>query len=231
MLPSTNIQYVEFRTGSDDEDDGDDESMRLPDPAAKVTNGNQPLEKLLLKKNKRLANDLTGLKVKHDETTGKLEETSRALDNVTSELTKQKALNQRLEDDLLNINKSASHHATSATSNSHHHKSSPSGSAIALNDPLVSLNRNARVDSPARSNSPSVADTSILPIITSQRDRFRQRNAELEDEMRKQFETISDLRGEVQSLQKENLQLYEKARYMQTYKEVRECQCFTVVDF
>lgn len=39
-------------------------------------------------------------------------------------------------------------------------------------------------DSPARSTPipfTSSADTSILPIVTSQRDRFRQRNAELEE--------------------------------------------------
>lgn len=39
-------------------------------------------------------------------------------------------------------------------------------------------------DSPARATpipfAPS-ADTSILPIVTAQRDRFRQRNAELEE--------------------------------------------------
>lgn len=62
------------------------------------------------------------------------------------------------------------------------------------------------------------ADTSILPIVTSQRDRFRQRNAELEEELRKQFETISDLRAEIKSLQADNLKLYEKVRYMGSYR-------------
>jgi homeobox protein cut-like len=55
--------------------------------------------------------------------------------------------------------------------------------------------------------------------VTSQRDRFRARNAELEDELRKQFQTISGLRGEVKSLQADNLKLYEKVRYMQSYRE------------
>ncbi len=74
--------------------------------------------------------------------------------------------------------------------------------------------------------------------MTSQRDRFRQRNAELEEvglsfpfkcvahlliriykqELRKQFETISDLRTEIKSLQADNLKLYEKVRYMQSYR-------------
>jgi len=65
----------------------------------------------------------------------------------------------------------------------------------------------------------SSANTSILPIVTSQRDRFRQRNAELEEELRKQFQIISELRGEIRSLQSDNLKLYEKVRYMQSYRE------------
>ena len=55
--------------------------------------------------------------------------------------------------------------------------------------------------------------------MTSQRDRFRQRNAELEEELRKQFNIISELRAEVKSLQADNLKLYEKVRYMQSYRE------------
>lgn len=37
--------------------------------------------------------------------------------------------------------------------------------------------------------------------------------------MRKQFETISDLRTEVKSLQADNLKLYEKVRYMGSYRD------------
>ena len=38
-------------------------------------------------------------------------------------------------------------------------------------------------------------------------------------ELRKQFNIISDLRAEVKSLQTDNLKLYEKVRYMQSYRE------------
>lgn len=73
--------------------------------------------------------------------------------------------------------------------------------------------------SPVPFTAASSADTSILPIVTSQRDRFRSRNAELEDELRRQFQTISELRAEIKKFQADNLQLYEKVRYMQTYRE------------
>jgi len=60
-------------------------------------------------------------------------------------------------------------------------------------------------------------ETSILPIITQQRDRFRARNSELEEDLRKQLNVISSLRGEIQTLQKDNLSLYEKVRYLQQF--------------
>jgi homeobox protein cut-like len=88
----------------------------------------------------------------------------------------------------------------------------------------------------------STADTSILPIVTNQRDRFRQRNAELEEvgvlfafasvlckayllnnftfqEVRKQSEIVTELRSDIKSLQQDNLKLYEKVRYIQSYRE------------
>jgi homeobox protein cut-like len=38
-------------------------------------------------------------------------------------------------------------------------------------------------------------------------------------ELRKQYQIISDLRAEIKSLQADNLKLYEKVRYMQSYRE------------
>lgn len=38
-------------------------------------------------------------------------------------------------------------------------------------------------------------------------------------ELRRQFHAISELRSEIKSLQSDNLKLYEKVRYMQSYRE------------
>lgn len=40
-----------------------------------------------------------------------------------------------------------------------------------------------------------------------------------QQELRKQFHAISELRSEIKSLQSDNLKLYEKVRYMQSYRE------------
>ena len=54
-------------------------------------------------------------------------------------------------------------------------------------------------------------------MVQAQRDRFKQKNAELEDELSKTYSTVKSLRQEVASLQKDNLSLYEKTRYISTY--------------
>lgn len=38
-------------------------------------------------------------------------------------------------------------------------------------------------------------------------------------ELRKQFEIISELRTEIKTLQADNMKLYEKVRYMQSYRD------------
>ena len=57
----------------------------------------------------------------------------------------------------------------------------------------------------------------MLPMITAQRDRYKKKNAELESQIQKLDAAIRDLRGEVASLQRDNLALYEKSRYVSTY--------------
>jgi homeobox protein cut-like len=54
-------------------------------------------------------------------------------------------------------------------------------------------------------------------MITAQRDRFKKRNTQLENELSESHRTVSSLRQEIASLQKDNLTLYEKTRYVSTY--------------
>lgn len=57
----------------------------------------------------------------------------------------------------------------------------------------------------------------LMPMIQAQRDRFKKKNSELEEELSKEYATVKALRQEVASLQKDNLSLYEKTRYVSTY--------------
>ncbi|ORX40652.1 CASP C terminal-domain-containing protein [Kockovaella imperatae] len=182
------MKFVEF-SGAD----FDDDDVGLPDPNADVANKElgRSLENLLVAKNRRVLDELTRLRVTWEELSAEHAKSEENLTSLQTELDRVKGLNEKLENDLMSINKGEDRSTT----------------GLAGLD--IGKDRGA---SPA-------PDTSILPIVTSQRDRFRQRNAELEEELRKQFESISDLRAEVKSLQADNLKLYEKVRYMQSYRD------------
>lgn len=171
----------------------------MPSPKAESTNKlGRSLENLLVSKNRRLLEDLTKLRVAHEELSGQHNKNEEGTESLRAELNRVRALNEKLENDLMSLNKGE-------------------GDKIERGAGLAGLDIGGKAD---RGVSPSPSgDASILPIVTSQRDRFRQRNAELEEELRRQFETISDLRTEIKSLQADNLKLYEKVRYMQSYRD------------
>ncbi|KDR75195.1 hypothetical protein GALMADRAFT_249156 [Galerina marginata CBS 339.88] len=208
------MKYVEFSgfDANDEENEylpnGHDHELYLPSPNAGKTNlrEEKSLETLLSTKNKRLQEELTKLRILHGELEDSLQSSRQQLETATQDLEKQRHLNEKLENDLLSINKENGDHISTELEN----------------DVLAGLDIGKRSDTPVRTTpipfTPS-ADTSILPIVTSQRDRFRQRNAELEEELRKQFQIISELRNEMKTLQADNLKLYEKVRYMQSYRE------------
>ncbi|KAF7315489.1 Golgi membrane protein [Mycena indigotica] len=211
------MKYVEF-AGLDDADDeeGDhdtkpDSGLQLPNPNAQKANAHRgkTLEALLATKNKKLLEELTKFRIIHTELEASLASAEEQLFTTKAELEKQKDLNEKLETDLLSMN-------------SHKPNGDLDASETDTGDVLAGLDLGRKADPSVRSTPipfSSSADTTILPIVTSQRDRFRQRNAELEEELRKQFQIISELRAEIKNLQADNLKLYEKVRYMQSYRE------------
>ncbi|GAB6033705.1 hypothetical protein CHUAL_013820 [Chamberlinius hualienensis] len=63
----------------------------------------------------------------------------------------------------------------------------------------------------------SNAAESLLPIVSSQRERFRLRIQELETQSSSQQRQFNVLRGEVEKLREDNVKLYEKIRFLQVY--------------
>ncbi|KAG2747372.1 hypothetical protein P692DRAFT_201847755 [Suillus brevipes Sb2] len=215
------LKYVEFAGLDPDDDwsspDEDEDSVHLPNPNADKANAQhgKSLEVLLATKNKRILEELTRFRILHTSLETSLKSTQDELADTHAELAKQHALCEKLETDLLALN------TNSGSAREEGGENGESGiSGLGLEFGLRS--KDAAGPSTTRSTPipfTSSADTSILPIVTSQRDRFRQRNAELEEELRKHHHTISELRTEVKSLQSDNLKLYEKVRYMQSYRE------------
>ena len=219
------LKSIEFSTGEDDEPQDPANGMENETP----TKGKgDTLEQLLLARNKKLSDELTILRVSHQDLQTRLQTMQEEMSRTNAELEKAQNLNATLESDLANVQEGANAFPSGAsvagtyssryqpsTFNPKNRRSSPTSSIISGFDP-----RGPGGGTPLealRSGEPVGGGSGILPMITAQRDRFKKRNAQLENELSESHRTVSSLRQEVASLQKDNLNLYEKTRYVSTY--------------
>lgn len=116
-----------------DQPDSDSlEDMSLPNPNADKANQHRakPLENLLQLKNRKLQDELTTLRVAHDELAGTYRAVAADLEGLHARFEEQRALNDRLENDLLRINQGGGGGA---------------GTPAARDDPLATLNVGRKV--------------------------------------------------------------------------------------
>ncbi|KAJ8522451.1 hypothetical protein ONZ45_g966 [Pleurotus djamor] len=149
--------------------------IQLPNPNADKANAHRgkALEILLAAKNARILGELTNLRNLHSSLEASYQLSEKRAEEIATELAKQKALNERLENDLLSVNQ---------------HRTTGREDALPTND-----------------SSDVLAELGIRSTKVT--------------ELRKQFQVISELRSEIKNLQTDNLKLYEKVRYMQSYRE------------
>lgn len=218
------LKSIEFSTGDDD----DVADISADADTTETANGSAPkhkgdtLEQLLLARNKKLGDELTILRVSHQDLQSRLQTLQEDLSKTNADLERSQNLVATLENDLANVQHEASNAFPSGVSvaasrypqsvapaastyGGRRGKSSPTSSIISGFDPR---------------SGPGEAmggGSGILPMITAQRDRFKKRNSQLENELSESHRTVSSLRQEIASLQKDNLNLYEKTRYVSTY--------------
>ncbi|KAI0909000.1 CASP C terminal-domain-containing protein [Ustulina deusta] len=208
------LKSIEFSTGDDDD------VLANPDsnsPAAKAKG--DTLEQLLLARNKKLGDELTILRVSHHDLQSRLESVQEEMSRTNADLERSQNLNAQLENDLANLQAEG-------------RNAFPSGASVAGTyaryTPSIAPGRRGGKTSPTSSiisgfdprtpgGEPLGGGSGILPMITAQRDRFKTRNSQLETELSESHRTVSQLRQEIAALQKDNLQLYEKTRYVSTY--------------
>lgn len=222
------LKSIEFATGEDD--DADAAADTAAEGGTSSQSKGETLEQLLLARNKKLSDELTVLRVSHQDLQSRLEQLQEELSNTNMELEKSQNLAQTLENDLMKVQQEASNAFDSSamsvagTYTSRYPQSSFPGRKGGRTSPTSSIisGFNPRDGSPStleaiRSGEPVGGGSGILPMVTAQRDRFKKKNAELEAELQKAYQNVSSLRSEVASLQKDNLNLYEKTRYVSTY--------------
>ncbi|KAK7749823.1 hypothetical protein SLS53_000403 [Cytospora paraplurivora] len=212
------LKSIEFSTG--DDDDSKDIIDEQNGSAAKSKG--DTLEQLLLARNKKLSEELTILRVSHQDLQSRLSDLQEEMSRTNAELERSQNLNQKLEDDLANVQ---SEHANAFPSGA-----SVAGTYVSRYAPSAAPGRRGGGGRTSPTSSiisgfnprdsggePMGGGSGILPMITAQRDRFKKRNAQLEQEVSETHRTVSQLRQEVAALQKDNLNLYEKTRYVSTY--------------
>ncbi|KAF4582958.1 golgi membrane protein [Ophiocordyceps camponoti-floridani] len=198
------LKSIEFSTGDDDE--GGD---KADDGAEK----GDTLEILLLSRNKKLSEELTILRVSHRDLDRRLASILEELSGTKEELEKAQKLNEKLETDLANMQTEGA-------------SAFPSGASVAGTYVTRAPTRKGKISptssiisgmDPRMSQEPMGGGSGILPMVTAQRDRFKKKNTQLEQDLGEAHKTVRQLRQEVAALQKDNLNLYEKTRYVSTY--------------
>ncbi len=210
------LKSIEFSTGDDD----DVRDVTEDQNGAAVRGKGDTLEQLLLARNKKLGDELTILRVSHQDLQSRLSDLQEDLSRTNAELEKSQNLNEKLENDLSTLQAEAPNAFPSGAS--------VAGTYVSRYAPSMAPGRKGGRTSPTSSiisgfdprgmGSEAVGGGSgILPMVTAQRDRFKKRNAELELDLSELHRTVSQLRQETAALQKDNLNLYEKTRYVSSY--------------
>ena len=178
-----------------------------------MSNSNeQPLELLLLEKNRFLQSENTQVK-------NKLADLTQQHDLVFKEHVEFKRVNAELKTLVVELEKDLLKLAQS-TQNSNQHLSKDlvleletSLAVAAPNEYIINLAEN-------KSDVPSFPsenkDVSLFNIVSNQRERFKVRCQELESENMATKQQITFLTNELDHLRSDNLKLYEKIRYLQS---------------
>ncbi|CAL8176180.1 unnamed protein product [Prunus armeniaca] len=159
------------------------------------------MESLLLDKNRKMEHELTQLKVKLSEKASLLEKADSKTAELTVKVNEQQKLIQKLEDDILKG------------------YSSKDKKGSLFDDWDLSEARSTEVSENADQKhvSSDQDQSSMLKVICNQRDRFRTRLRETEEEIRQLKERIGALTAELEKTKADNVKLYGKIRYVQDY--------------
>lgn len=193
---------MEFSTGEDEDDFNADDVLKKD---GKIEDS---LEVRLIEKNKKLESEYTQIKVSFADLQKEYQSKSKAVDDLSAKINEKIALIQRLEEDLLRIGQQQQ-------------KGDKLVDALgrSSSDFMVSTPRTPDGAITPHLDKNGREDKSILPIVMSQRDRFRQRNAELEERARSLEVSLQDARSEIQNLKTDNLKLYERLKFVHVWKE------------
>lgn len=182
----------------------------------------KPLEVLLLEKTKALQNENMSLRQSNATMTKRVTETEQELIDLRALASEQKELIFNLESDLSSVQSfSTMYRGEGEGSSMPEIVAEAVRASSSSTPPLVSTTSNTQPPTPTHGgispDLPSAAE-SLLPIVSAQRERFRQRNEELEGELAGKSQQVILLQNELDALRADNLKLYEKIKFLQSYQ-------------
>ncbi|XP_027468697.1 protein CASP isoform X5 [Zalophus californianus] len=179
-----------------------------PSEGSGTQDASKPLEVLLLEKNRSLQSENAALRISNSDLSGRCAELQVHVTEATATAAEQRELIARLEQDLSTIQSIQRPDAEGAAEHGLEKVPEPIKEATALFYGPSAL---------ASVTLPEGQVDSLLSIISSQRERFRARNQELEAENRLAQHTIQALQSELDSLRADNIKLFEKIKFLQSY--------------
>ncbi|CAK9440508.1 uncharacterized protein LODBEIA_P45910 [Lodderomyces beijingensis] len=192
------LRQIEF--GHGEEDEGGEVSLHTSGKDTK-------LDTIVFERNRAMTQELANFRSKHDDLISRINELEAQAKSSAEELHHARQLNSKLENDLADLQDAG-------------------GRGKIFNDSASLISGTSRMTRPGRNGSiASFAgdrgvndESSILPIITKQRDRFREKNNEIEEELRKQTSLVNDMKRQINALKQDNEELYERGRYLQSFQ-------------
>uniref|UniRef100_A0A3Q2YT83 Protein CASP n=1 Tax=Hippocampus comes TaxID=109280 RepID=A0A3Q2YT83_HIPCM len=171
-----------------------------------MQDSSKPLEVLLLERNRSLQSESAALRIANAELSGRYAELQGEFSAAVRISAEQKELILRLEHDLSTIQAMSSLPRPGAEGAEVINIPEPIKEATAMfaGTFVCAVLPQGQMDS-------------LLSIISSQRERFRSRNQELEAESRSMQQTMQALQNELDSLRADNIKLYEKIKFLQSY--------------
>uniref|UniRef100_A0A671VIK7 Protein CASP n=1 Tax=Sparus aurata TaxID=8175 RepID=A0A671VIK7_SPAAU len=177
-----------------------------------VQDSSKPLEVLLLERNRSLQSESAALRIANTELSGRYADLQVEFSSAVCTSAEQKELILKLEHDLSTIQAMSSLQRPDADGSEVSNMGNipePIKEATAILHPSSGVGPQPEL--------PQGQMDSLLSIISSQRERFRSRNQELEAESRSMQQTMQALQSELDSLRADNIKLYEKIKFLQSY--------------
>eukprot|EP00644_Phytophthora_capsici_P010056 jgi/Phyca11/551202/estExt2_Genewise1Plus.C_PHYCAscaffold_410025 len=215
------LQQLEYNIVDDDDERSKSSSVDAEDNEAAVglEAATVEVEKILVSRVRRLEHSLQECERTLQNRTTQLQKVQGELHDRDAKIREQATLIRNLEENVAALEKARRNRASGVIGGD-------IGSEIlmdAMEDQFTGTSSSSRGNSvatapdAASSNSATSSDSKMLEIVRGQRDRFRERMKELQSEKSRVEELAQSYKSTVARLETDNMQLYHKIRYLQSY--------------